>query len=212
MNNKRDVAFTLLELLIALSLFAVVMIVVGSVFGTGLLVWKRGEGESGFYQELRVLFDRLAVELRNTLPYEGTPFEGKKDRMSFVQVRSSRASPSPEWVQVTYEVKKGAEGILWVRRMSPFSKKEEEEEQIVLSAVTDVQFSYPSFTEGEEGWTWAEEWRPPDQNKGSPPFIRASLLLAGGEKWEKLFMIPTGIGTEEESPSPEPEGEKGEEG
>ena len=46
--------FTLIELLIALSFFSVVMVVVGSVFGTGILAWKRGEEEGAVYQEARL--------------------------------------------------------------------------------------------------------------------------------------------------------------
>ena len=42
-RNKKPHGFTLLELLIALALFAVVMVVVASVFSTGILSWKRAE-------------------------------------------------------------------------------------------------------------------------------------------------------------------------
>lgn len=187
-KNKGYKGFTLLELLIAFALFTVVMVVVGSVFGTGIFAWKRGEGETGFYQELRLTLDRMAVELRNTVPNNVIPFEGKKETLSFLEFHSSRTSSSSEWIQVTYEVKKEGDSAILLRRVSPLLK-EEIQEDILLSSFSDIQFSYPVF-EGEK-WEWKEEWDPGDA-KGPPPFVKMALLMEGGEAFDKIFVIPTG--------------------
>jgi len=202
MRNKRG--FTLLELLLALTFFSVVMIVISSVFSTGILAWKRGEGESGFYQELRLTLDRMTVEIRSALPYEATPFEGKKEKISFAQVRSTRSPASLEWVQVVYEVKRSAESVSLVRRTTPLLKGEDRENAL-LSGLSDIHFSYPFF-EGKEKWSWKEEWDP-GQTKRVPPFFRVELSRGSAERWEKLFSIPTGSEAAEVSPPSEGEGE-----
>lgn len=187
-NLRFLTGFTLLELLIAFTLFSVAMVVVSSVFGTGIVAWKRGEEESGFYQELRFTLDRMAVEFRNAVPYEKSPFEGKNELVSFALVRFPRTSP-PEWVQVTYEAKPMADATTsLIRRITPFSKNVEEEETI-LSGLSEIHFAYPSFEE-EEGWSWKESWESGESQK-PPPFLRLELLKEG-ETWKKIFLIPMG--------------------
>ena len=202
-KNNGCGGFTLLELLIALTLFSVVIVIVGSVFGTGIFAWKRGEGEMGFYQELRLTFDRMAIEIRNILPYENAPFTGEKNSFSFVELRPSRSSSSPEWIQVTYEVKKTGTAPVLVRRTRPLSK-EEADEEVLLSSFSELEFYY--FAKELEGeWHWTEKWDY-EKFKGPPPFVRMVFVMEGGEEWEKIFWVPTGV-TEEEAPK-----EKEEEG
>ncbi|MBI4436826.1 MAG: prepilin-type N-terminal cleavage/methylation domain-containing protein [Candidatus Omnitrophica bacterium] len=195
MKRRSRIGFTLLELLIALSLFSVIMVVVSSVFSTGILAWRRAEGESEQYQEIRLTFDRMGVELRNTIPFQGIPFEGKEDRLSFLQVRSSRSpSSSPEWMVVTYEVKQTPQAVSLVRR-AKFLLNEKETEDVVLSPLSGVRFSYPSFDEKGK-WDWKESWDPGALKKSIPPFLKMALSVREGEKWEKLFLIPILIPTE----------------
>ena len=213
-KSKGRSGFTLLELLIALTLFTVVMVIVGSVFGTGIVAWKRGEEEIGLYQDLRLALDRMAVELRNSLSYENTPFEGQRDLLSFVQLHTSRfSSAPPEWVQVTYEMTTNSGTPSLVRRVSPFSK-DKTEEDVLLSNVSEVQFSYPSLEKKGE-WEWKEKWDF-EKFKGPPPFVKMAFVMTGGERLEKIFWIPTGVQEKETPPPPteekKPEGAKKEEG
>jgi len=203
MRKRRRVGFTLLELLIALSLFAVIMVVVGSVFSTGILAWRRAEGESEQYQEIRLTFDRMGLELRNMIPYQGTPFEGKEERLSFLQVRVPHSpSSAPDWVLVTYEVKRTPQAISLVRR-THFLLQEKDSEDTLLSPLSEIQFSYPLFDENGK-WVWKESWDPGKDKKNFPPFLKMALSIKEGEKWEKLFLIPSGE-TAEVTPSHEGE-------
>ena len=193
--------FTLIELLIALSFFSVVMVVVGSVFGTGILAWKRGEEEGAVYQEARLTLERMAFELRNALPYEGAPFEGKEETLSFVQVRSPRLSKKTlEWVRVTYAVQPEEGSAVLVRRVDPLLKGEAEEGTL-LESFSRIRFFYPSF-EGDE-WVWKDEWDPVSSQKRPPPFIKMELSLNDEEHWEKIFFVPSGTKGTEAPASPE---------
>ena len=192
--------FTLLELLITTSLFAVVLVVVASVFATALIAWRRAEGESEFYQELRIAFDRMGVELRNGIPYEGIQFEGKETLISFGEVRTLRAaSPEPEWVRVTYEAKKDSGSFALARRIDPLLKKGETED-ILFANLKEIHFAYPGFSEAGN-WDWKENWDPGEAKGLSPPFIRIALVTADGERWEKIFWIPTGSAPPSQSES-----------
>lgn len=185
-KSKRASGFTLLELLIALSFFTVAFVVVSSVFGTGITAWRRSEGESAFYQEVRLATERIGLELRNSLPYAGIPFEGEENSFSFLQVRHPRSGPSPEWIRVTYKVSSKEGSAHLIRQLVPFLKGEETE-ATVLSDLSDIRFSYPLF-ETDGTWEWKERWDSGISETG-PPFMKITLSLKGGEAWEKLFFV-----------------------
>jgi len=195
MKNKAK-AFTLLELLIVLSLFSIAMVVVSSVFRTGLWAWQRGEGDSQVYQELRIALDRMAQEFRNSAPYGEFPFEGRKDMISFTQPRASRFSPIPEWIHVTYQVIRQEGTDQLIREEVPVLG-DEKQKSLLLSSLADIQFSYPSFSE-ENVWLWEESWNSDEQQ--FPPFFRMSFSFQSGEIWEKFFFIPTDTTLVEASP------------
>ncbi len=178
-----------------------VLVVIASVFGTGLIAWKRAEGESEFYQELRLVFERMGTEFRNIVKYEGIPFEGKETLLSFPMVRAPRSSEAaPEWVQMTYEIKKDSSYYVLSRKVSPVLKREEAED-ILLHHLLEIHFSYPFFEE-EGRWSWKETWDP-GQTKGLiPPFLKLDLLTEDNTRWEKIFWIPVGSAP----PAPSEEG------
>src|SRR3989338_7576018 len=65
MVKYRTAGFTIIELLIALSIFAVIAVTLYSTFFAGISVWKRSEDKSGTYQDIRVVFDDIARDLKN---------------------------------------------------------------------------------------------------------------------------------------------------
>ena len=56
MVKYRTAGFTIIELLIALSIFAVIAVTLYSTFFAGISVWKRSGDKSGTYQDIRVVF------------------------------------------------------------------------------------------------------------------------------------------------------------
>lgn len=89
MNNFRR-AFTLIELLLALSIFAVVALCVYGTFWAGVRLNQRSEGESAAYHQIRLTLDLMSVDLENAVPYdftssypEKTAFTGEKDAITF---------------------------------------------------------------------------------------------------------------------------------
>ncbi|MFH1857573.1 MAG: hypothetical protein ABH845_01530 [Candidatus Omnitrophota bacterium] len=204
-TSKRN-SFTLLEVLIALSFFSVVIIVVGSVFGTGLRAWRQGDQEGDRYQQLRIALERMAVEIRNAPAYQEFPPDIKPTLFSFVSVQSNRFSEdSPDWVRITYEAEEtDSESVILVRRVRSILSGEETEETL-LASFARLGFLYPSF-EGPEEWSWKEEWEW-SGDKRLPPFFKLEFSLDGKKTQEKIFQVPTGIKGKEIFSS-----QKGEEG
>jgi len=77
-------SFTLIELLIAVSIFSVVAVSVYSAFNTGVFTWRRINVEAESYQGAAVALELMANEIANHIPSEVVVISGEKDNISFL--------------------------------------------------------------------------------------------------------------------------------
>jgi len=72
LNNKvnQRSAFTLIELLLGLSIFAMIAVSVYSTFSGGILVNARSQKQNHLYREIRWSMDVMAKELENMVAYD----------------------------------------------------------------------------------------------------------------------------------------------
>jgi prepilin-type N-terminal cleavage/methylation domain-containing protein len=84
-------AFSLIELLLALSIFSMVALCVYGTFWAGVKINQRAEGENGAYRQIRLALDLMSVDLENAAPYdftgsypEQTAFKGEDDAVTFL--------------------------------------------------------------------------------------------------------------------------------
>lgn len=83
-------AFTLIELLLGLTIFAMIGAGLYSLFGGVLRLEKKLKGIHAHYQEVRLVFDIIGRDMENAIPYpfnkehsDKLAFEGHKGRMIF---------------------------------------------------------------------------------------------------------------------------------
>lgn len=68
--------FTLLELLIALSLFATIAVAIHSALSVGMQTWKRGDQGSNMHQKARIVMDSLVSDIRRCVYFSYIQFVG----------------------------------------------------------------------------------------------------------------------------------------
>ena len=73
---KRKNNFTLLELLIALSLFATIVVSLYSALSVGIVAWKRGDRGSTLHQKARIILDTMSTDIRNCVYFSYIQFVG----------------------------------------------------------------------------------------------------------------------------------------
>ena len=78
--------FTLVELLLAMTLFSIIAVTIYSTFRSGITAWRKVEEVSSTYKDLRLVLDRISVELRNSQDMGIFDFEGTGDKLTFVSV------------------------------------------------------------------------------------------------------------------------------
>ncbi|MCX5697175.1 MAG: prepilin-type N-terminal cleavage/methylation domain-containing protein [Candidatus Omnitrophica bacterium] len=104
--------FSLVELLIASAIFAVVMVSIYSAFRTGIFGYKNIQENIDTYQAARFIFNRMDLDLRNAFIYSANNtggFVGSKEGMSFYSIveRFYDGKAVQDYAFISYELKDG---------------------------------------------------------------------------------------------------------
>lgn len=169
-----QLGFTLLELLIALSIVAALLVILMGGFRVGLAAWRQGEDRAEAHQHLRSLAGLLSRSVAGTFPYRIAPrpgagpalqFQGEERQLAFVTV----APPFPVAVPVAFTAVtlayEGGERPGLAVRQKPLPNSDPfavATPVLVDPAVTELSFRYlRPGGEWEARWDSAAEGRLP---------------------------------------------------
>lgn len=102
MTDRRARGFTLIEMLLALSIGAALLVAMFGGVRVGLAAWSRGEARAMALEHGRTLAQVLGRAVAGSYPYRGAPvvgapvriiFEGQPDRFTFVTLAPSIPAP-----------------------------------------------------------------------------------------------------------------------
>jgi len=189
-NNK---GFTLLEVIVTMTILAVMLLIISGAFRLGLSAWDRGEQTREEYQRQRTATQLIMRQIKSMVPYkiktqkaEGDylAFEGKTNSMKFVSTLSLRATRPNGLVFAVYEYKDGGpEGgrlVAYEKRVVNkdfFEEGPKEEDGVtVLEGLSGVRFEYYREEDTEKTRTeaWLEEWNAKEE-KELPTALRVKL-------------------------------------
>lgn len=154
-------SFTLIELLIAISIFSVVSIAVYSTFSSGLSVLRRVKDIDFLRQRVLIKEERFSRELRQ-MPALRTPlFSGGQEKISFAGLVEE------EPCRITYYFDASAKVLLRVTdRLADILTKEgaveagfKSKPALFLAGIKEIKFSYLYFDLAKKAYAWAQEWR-----------------------------------------------------
>jgi prepilin-type N-terminal cleavage/methylation domain-containing protein len=168
MHSQDNRGFTLIELIVALTVMMMVMTVAFAAFRTGLNAWDRGT-KAAERLERRSMVERL---IRRQLPLamRGHMFQGKSDRLEFV-ADYSLVDGSGDFREIDYAVEEGRflygdTPIVEVAKDEPV-----EPPATVLAELKQISFAFLG-TDSRQKAAWLEEW---DSTNGIPPAVRVRL-------------------------------------
>lgn len=209
-DAEKSPGFTLLELLLAISIFAVVVAVLFSSFWVGIGAWEKGEAGIEFQQRKRAVSELLFREISSTYPYFLTPsqldkhtsyvaFFGETDSLLFVSYanlhkRASGLCMLEFWVSER-------RGLMLGEAAALASNKEDFEEVPLRSAeyaleicpdVRGLQFRYLDQKNDDEPGEWLERWDPVERQGFLPKIIEVTLTFLDqrGEETTQQLIIP----------------------
>jgi general secretion pathway protein J len=160
MAPERPAGFTLLELIVSLTILGVIVTIVYGAMNVGVRAWEKGERDVEGRQRYRIVLDRIGQQLASTVvPVETAPadaarhlLKGDGDAVEFV----SRISLDPENrsgpVDVKYEVQTIGDGArslvcheqILARRSPDATEPEAEGEEVfvLFPRVAECRFEY----------------------------------------------------------------------
>ena len=195
--------FTLLELLVAISLLGIVLAMAAGGLRFGLTAWEKGDNIQQRSSELRSsqhLLRRLIEQLypalnRTNSGYNAVLFVGEPSEIIFVGPPPAQLSP-PGTYRIRVAIKQQADSrtltLSW-HRMEPdrsdFTASEPEETVALINHIADASFSYYGIIAQDTVATWHDHWI--DQ-RSAPLLIEVKVQYQNGDKrlWPILIVAP----------------------
>lgn len=188
MRRKRG--FTFIEVMLVMSIFAIVALAVYSTFGAGISVWKRTQDTVRVYQDIRLALDKMTGDLKNTILFaeeygekKFINFTGMENVISFyTMVDVFREIPvHPRIKKVTYRLDESK--LILERLEQDFAESILEEKELefdeIAAKISELRFSYCYEDENAEPpYKWEDTW---DSTQGIPQGVRIKLKLDSEE-------------------------------
>jgi general secretion pathway protein J len=206
-TRQGEAGFTLVELLLALFLFALIAGVIFATFAAVASGVEKGRQHIEIYRVGRVALLRMAQEVGAAMPplaESDTRFQGKKnadggtghDRIDFLTVPYRRYSdkvPSYELCHVAYYVADNPQGKTALFREEDCSGEEDERrERATRLELTDLAVGLEiTYYDAEKDY---EEWPPNvDDQSLLPCRVRLALTLRDAQQYGRTFITTVGL-------------------
>ncbi len=195
----RIAGFTLLEVLLAMSLLGMMMVLLFSVLAVGSESWTKGEHKLVAVNEKAVVYQFFRRYLSTIQPIK-QPTDDKKQQLSFIgetqrlQFVSMLPVSSGRYGFQTFTIepdRREAEQLLV--NIVPFypaidGRDWKPEEVVLLSGMSDFQINYFGYAEGSDQTLWMERW---ESQSNLPLLIKIKIVLQDDSDWpEMVFAIP----------------------
>jgi general secretion pathway protein J len=190
-----------MEILLAMSIMAVIVVVLVGSARVGIRAWEAGERQAAAQQEIRALVELLTDTLSVAYPYKGrlggglervVLFKGEADEVRFVTTAPPLALDTETAPYHAVTLRRSAEDELeLVERLVPAEEPFGDDPRTVLSrTVTGFQLQYL-----DEKGEWQDAWDGPKAG-GIPRAVRVELTIRGrlGPQPVPVFVVPIPLG------------------
>jgi general secretion pathway protein J len=197
--------FTLVEVVLAVSITAVVVLLATAGLRVGLRAWESGQRRADLQQESRALVELISESLAGTFPYQGRPglspervvlFQGEPEEVRFVTSAPplTLEAPAAPFHAVVLG-RKGDDALMLSERLVPADEPFAPGAQRVLSrSVTRFTLAYR-----DENGAWQEKWDAREAG-GLPTAVRFELAVGTLVRTAPAVIIALPVGTKVQRP------------
>jgi prepilin-type N-terminal cleavage/methylation domain-containing protein len=181
---RRQKGFNLLELLISMTLFLLVIVILGGALRLGFRSISAGEKRMDVLERFRSSFGIITNQLQSAVPLTYDEDGAKKYYLKGDATTLQFATGQSIWgremgcVIVSYRLESGDEGKLILYASERSVGREEAQEVKLFDDLKALSFSYFGREAMEEDGKWTEEW--PDNTK-YPEQLKVNLSRDHGE-------------------------------
>lgn len=198
--------FTLVELLVSVTIVSFVGIAVYSALANGIAVWRRVNKDSSFTQNVRLTSEKMARELRNALQFSNIAFEGTEASIKFCALLlttsgegGDEAESHYELGRVTYFYNEGENALCKQQLLYPLIYQEQgesDQSKILISNLKELEFSYCYLDSTTGTYQWKKDWKKQEQDI-IPQAVKIKMTFPEDiqqKEFEQTIFIPIGTG------------------
>lgn len=192
---------TLMEILLAMSIMAVIIVVLVGSARVGIRAWEAGERQAAAQQEIRAMVELLTDTLSGAYPYKGrlgggpervVLFQGEADEVRFVTTAPPLTldTATAPYHAVTLS-RSDEDELRLVERLVPAEEPFGDDPRTVLSrTVTGFRLQYL-----DDKGAWQDTWDGPKAG-AIPAAVRVELSIRGRVRSESVpaFVVPIPLG------------------
>ena len=206
--HRRERGFTLLEILIAMTLLGLLMAMLFGGLRLGTRAWEASGVRSADLARLEAVQGFVRRALSGAYPLVGTSDDDAKRKITFTGTAQAVAFTAlmpahfgvGGFYTITLAVEDGVDGARLVFRRqlyrsgveetpAPAAAGDEEKEKVLLDGISSAGFSYFGASGSDETPSWQDEWQ---EQKSLPDLVRLSVTFADGDNrsWPELVIAP----------------------
>lgn len=203
-RSLRQQGFTLLELLIAITLLGFILVLLFGGLRLGVRSWDASQKQVDSLNSVRSLENFLRREMSVIHPYRWKngptrplAFFGERNKLSFVAPLPSRVGGGGLYViSIALEQQGKDKRVIWrylplSAQMRDFSALSETTQMVLaaseLSQVEDIWLSYFGRENEAAAPRWMDRW---ENEAFLPMLIRVQVRLANGAEWPDFVVAP----------------------
>jgi len=207
-HHSTETGFTLLEVLVSVTLIAMIAVGMYSVFRMSIRSWSRGAEFIDANQHHRSMLDMVRKQIASAYPLFTVPdsqqggmmypiFSGSQNGFSFVSLSSLQFLESPGLTFVSYEIAEDSNGAYaLVGRETRYTGKLPDDITINESRITPVfenliNCSFEYFDSESTDSPWVQEWEGQDEMRlPSAVSIAMTLRDSEGNTINRRMVVP----------------------
>lgn len=211
-RRVRETGFTLLEILIGLSLLAVMMTLLFGTVRMGARVWDKGEARAADIDRTLIIQNFLRQHLTRARPVHDDfsepdepvfAFSGTEETLRFVSLLPDSAGRGGMH-QFELAVEELDDDSVMVLKLTPFYPPLEGaevpiEDVRLLRGVDRIEIAYFGIDEESdeaEDADWQDSW---EEKEFMPELVRVVIYLKNGKQWPPLIVRPVITEVEQDS-------------
>lgn len=179
LDSRNSRGFSLIEILMVVSLVTMISIAIFGVFQSGISALERVTVSSP-EEDIQIFFEKFSRDLQNTFHYTGINFRGEGETIRFPTVMITRTELGGDSGigRATYSYDASEDAIVRLtENMSDLFQEKSDEPVPVLRKVRSLKFQYYEFDLAQKTFQWLDEWNDEDTKKTDLLAVKLEMEL-----------------------------------